>query len=102
MLSGFSLPRTLLIAVLVPFVLPGQSSPGVIAGPAFGFVFDASAQTLKPLLGNPSAAMIGPASNVGAPLSAALVSPRQDYALVVTADRTVALVRLNGAAPQLS
>src|SRR5579885_2257027 len=88
MLSESYLPASLLIAVLAPWALHGQQPQALIAGPGFGFVYDEAARGLKPLLGNPAAAVI---------------SPRQDYALAVTAsDRGVVLVRLDGNSPQTS
>ncbi len=103
MLSESYLPASLLIAVLAPWALHGQQPQALIAGPGFGFVYDEAARGLKPLLGNPAAAMIGPPLALGAPLAAAVISPRQDYALAVTAsDRGVVLVRLDGNSPQTS
>jgi hypothetical protein len=65
-----------------------------IGAPVMGFVFDSAGHALRPVLGIPGASLLGEALDIGATLSAASISPRQDYALALTdGDQQVRLVR---------
>jgi hypothetical protein len=92
----------LLLAAGASRAMFGQGTGPLIAGPSLGFVYDRSSQSLKPLLGNAGAAMIGPALDLGTAFSSAVISPKQDYALAVAGGNNVVLVRLDGATPPSS
>ena len=65
-----------------------------LTGPSLGFVFDDSAQAVRPIFGVPGAATIGaPVDFGGSAVVAAAVSPHQDYVLAFLADSTMALLR---------
>jgi hypothetical protein len=68
-----------------------------VAGPVSGFVFDRSARVLRPIAGIPGAATLGSALEGASDLAAAYISPRQDLALLFTAEGG-RFVRLNGSA----
>lgn len=77
----------------LPILLPGQQNPGVIRPPALGFVFDSG--VLRSVLGVPGAAVFGAPVDTGLQPLDAVISPRQDYALLLTGDhRDVTLLRL--------
>jgi DNA-binding beta-propeller fold protein YncE len=82
-------------------LLVGQQSQ--IAGPVAGFVFDSPGRVLRPIQGVPGAALVGDPVSFGLALAAVYVSPRQDSALVVGADASLHLFRLNaGAVSEIS
>jgi hypothetical protein len=74
-------------------LLPAQQ--GSVAGPVAGYVFDRSAQALRPVLGIPGAARMGDALGTGYRISAAWVAPRQDFAVVVAADGSLHFLKLD-------
>lgn len=66
-----------------------------INGPDSGFVFDRAAAAVRPIVGMPGAATLGSPIEVGFPLSAAAVSPRQDAILGVNGrDGRVFVIRI--------
>jgi len=77
--------------------LAGQQS--TLSGPVAGFVFDGSGRLLRPVRGVPGASLLGDPVSFGFDLTAVYVSPRQDSALVVGADQSLHLFRLNAGAP---
>lgn len=95
-----AIPLTLKLGIfvsilLLPSLLPGQSTPGFINRPALGFVFDSGARTLKPILGVPGASLFGTPLDTGLQLAYAAISPRQDYAILLAGDnREVKLLPL--------
>jgi hypothetical protein len=72
---------------------------GQVSGPVSGFVFDRSARGLRPVLGIPGAAVLGDPVNFGFAVASAFVAPRQDSAVVLTADGSVHLFSLNSGIP---
>jgi len=72
---------------------------GSLSGPLAGFVFDHSAQVLRPVQGVPGASLLGDGVNFGLPVSAVYVAPRQDSAVVVGVDQSLHLFLLNGGTP---
>ena len=85
----------MLLALAVSAVL---AQPGMIAGPVSGYVFDRPAHVLRPVLGVAGASVLGDSVDFGFPIAAAYVSPRLDTAVVVGANRSLHLFKLNGAA----
>ena len=57
---------------------------GTLTGPTLGLFFDPQAQAIRPMWGIPGSATAGQTLNVGFPIAAGLISPSQDYALVVS------------------
>jgi DNA-binding beta-propeller fold protein YncE len=84
-----------LVSLAAP-VLVGQQ--GGVGGPVAGYVFDNSAQALRPILGIPGAWLVGDALSFGIGLKSAYVSPRQDLAVVVGADGSLRWFRLKSGA----
>jgi hypothetical protein len=74
--------------------LPGQQNR--LAGPVAGLVFDGPGHVLRPIQGIPGAALLGDAVTFGFDVAAVYVSPHQDAAWVVGADRSLHLFRLQG------
>lgn len=78
--------RSLLIMAAASVLVAELASAQVtLSGPTLGMFFDAQAQAIRPILGIPGSATAGQPINVGFPLAAGLISPSQDYALVVSA-----------------
>jgi hypothetical protein len=70
---------------------------GSLGGPVSGYVFDSQAQSLRIVRGIPGASVIGDGVDLGAGVTSAWVAPRQDAALLVSAEGVARLVRLDGA-----
>jgi len=85
-----------LLIVLAVAALPMCAQSGV-AGPVSGYVFDQSANALRPILGIPGAALLGAGLDAGSALTAAYVAPGQNWVLATTADGP-AFLRLTGGA----
>jgi hypothetical protein len=64
----------------------GFAQQGRLAGPVAGFVFDAPAQALRPVLGVPGASVLGEKMNLGFEVKFAAVSPRLDAAIAIATD----------------
>jgi hypothetical protein len=71
---------------------------GAISGPSLGFFFDPQAQALRPIPGIPGSAVAGGNLDVGFPVAKAVVAPGQNYALALTADGAVNIVKLAASA----
>ena len=69
---------------------------GDISGPVTGYVFDASARQVRPVLGIPGASTMGRPLDLGLDLSMAAVAPAQDYLLAGGSDGQTRLVLLSG------
>jgi hypothetical protein len=77
------------------------SQQGSIGGPVAGYVFDRQSQALRVIHGIPGASLIGEPVDFGSGISHAWAAPKLDAALVVTADGTARLFRLdNGKATE--
>jgi hypothetical protein len=82
----------LLLSLLLPCV-HAQSS---LAAPALGCVYDPGLHAIRPIHGNPGAALLGrPLHLAFVPLAAA-PAPRQNYALATFAGQSLRLVRCDG------
>jgi DNA-binding beta-propeller fold protein YncE len=88
-------PIAILLGLTAPLLVAQQ---GRIAGPVSGYVFDRTAHALRPVLGIAGASVLGDGLSFGLPVASAYVSPRQDTAVVVGADRSLHLFRLNAGA----
>jgi hypothetical protein len=84
-----------LISLTAPLLLAQQ---GRIAGPVSGYAFDRTAHVLRPVLGIAGAAILGDGVDFGLAVGAVYVSPRQDSAVVVGADRSLHVFKLNAGA----
>src|SRR5690242_12585486 len=72
--------RLILFVALSPLAAPGQ-----IAGPVTGYVFDAGARGLRPILGIPGAARLGEVQPAPFETRLLAAAPAQDYVLAVNA-----------------
>lgn len=78
-------------------VLPAQQ--GTLSGPMAGYVFDNSANVLRPIHGVPGASLLGDPINFGMDAARVYVAPRQDSAFVIGVDQSLHLFALNGGVP---
>jgi hypothetical protein len=85
--------RALVLTSLAGAVLQAQQSR--VEGPVSGYVFDSSAQGLRPILGVPGASLFGKPVDFGFAISSAYAAPRQDAALVVAADGSLHVFALD-------
>lgn len=93
--------RALVLTSLAGVLLQAQQSR--VEGPVSGYVFDSSAQVLRPIMGVPGASLFGSPLDFGFAISSAYAAPRQDAAFVVAADGSLHLFRLAaGAATERS
>ena len=83
-----------LILPLVACACSGQSGSEV-SGPTLGFVWDPAARLIRPIAGVAGAAFLATPMELGFAVRSAVVSPRQDFALVLPeAGSALKLVRL--------
>lgn len=68
---------------------------GSVSGPVAGYVFDAPARALRPVVGIPGAAYIGTALDAGWPIANAWIAPRQDVAAALAQDGSLHFFRLD-------
>ncbi|HUI76382.1 MAG TPA: hypothetical protein VLY24_00665 [Bryobacteraceae bacterium] len=93
--------RILAFASLAAVVV--QAQQGRVEGPISGYVFDSTAQGLRPIMGVPGASLFGAPLNFGLAVSSAYAAPRQDAAFVVAADGSLHVFSLDrGAATEQS
>jgi hypothetical protein len=78
--------RKLSLSPLLILAGVAGAQTGAISGPVTGYVFDSGAHALRPVLGLPGAATIGPTIDAGYSLTAAYASPRLDSFVGVDAD----------------
>ncbi len=64
-------------------VCPGTAQ-STLSGPTLGLFFDPQAGAIRPIWGIPGSATAGQPIDLGFPLAAGLISPSQDYALVIS------------------
>jgi len=83
------------LAFFVP--LSFASAQGALSGPSLGFFFDPHSQTLRRIWGIPGSAVAGESLDLGFSAAQAILSPAQDYGLVVAGDGSVNLVVLGQA-----
>jgi DNA-binding beta-propeller fold protein YncE len=63
-----------------------------LSGPSLGLVYDGAAQAIRPILGIPGASTTGKHIDAGFPITAAAISPTQDFVLAVSARGSLNLV----------
>ena len=85
-------------ALLLATAISLCAQNGQVAGPVVGYVFDASAGSLRPILGIPGASTLGSPLRLGYMLTSAVVAPRQDSAFGVAADGSLHFFLLNAGA----
>jgi WD40 repeat protein len=85
--------RALILTSLAVVLLLAQQ--GSVEGPVSGYVFDSSAQGLRPILGVPGASLFGAPVDFGFAISSAYAAPRQDAAFVVAGDGSLHVFSLN-------
>ena len=95
--AGLCFPSgAVLIQIIAVLALASSGSvfaQSALSGPLLGFVFDAQAQGIRPILGVPGAATLGATLNVGTTLVAGAVSTREDYILSFTTDPFLLVVQ---------
>lgn len=93
-----SFQRILGIASIAAGTLCAQQ--GRVTGPTTGFVFDAGSRSVRPVLGVPGGSTIGAPVDLGKDfsLASAWVSPRVDFAIGVTGEGALHIVRIDGSA----
>ena len=75
-----------LILIFLPLLPAGAQGMASVAGPSLGFAYDASLGAIRPIRGIPGAAILDDPIDAGFAFAAAAISPRQDYALALSAD----------------
>jgi hypothetical protein len=95
--------RICLFSTLFLLGLCSAAGQGSLAGPSLGIFYDPGAQAIRPIWGIPGASMAGQPIDVGFPIASAVVSPSQDYALGVSGDGSIGLIKLgaNGSSAQV-
>ncbi len=83
--------------IFAPLLLSAQQSQ--ISGPVSGYVFDASAHGLRPVLGMPGAALLGDPLDFGLEAASVWVAPRQDAAFVTGAGGMLHFFRIQAGVP---
>jgi hypothetical protein len=63
-----------------------------LTGPTLGVFFDPKTHAIRPIWGIPGSATAGQPIDLGFPLAAGMISPSQDYALVVAGDGSMSAV----------
>ena len=92
-----------LLILAASSILDAQMAEGRMSGPLLGYVFDSTAESLRPILGIPGAATLGDPLDLGRSLASAAISPQQDYFLAVAQqDQEVLLGRLEAEQPSVT
>jgi len=76
--------------------MPALAQTGQVGGPIAGYVFDGSAQAVRPVLGIPGASLMGNAVPFSYGLASVTLSPGADSAVVTAGDGSLHLVALSG------
>src|SRR5690349_9997997 len=63
-----------------------------VTAPRLGYVFSRDSNVLRAVDGIPGASLLGPTIDPGFPIADALISTDQNYALVIRADNSAAVV----------
>src|SRR5579864_6334932 len=90
--------RLVLLGVLGLSVYPCVAQ-STLTGPTLGLFFDPKPQAIRPIWGIPGSATAGQPIDVGFPLTAAMISPLQDYALAVAGDGTMSVITFSPNGP---
>jgi DNA-binding beta-propeller fold protein YncE len=81
-------------------VFPGMAQ-STLTGPTLGLFFDPKVHAIRPIWGIPGSSTAGQPIDLGFPLAAAVISPSQDYALVVAGDGSMSAVTFAFNGPSL-
>ena len=76
----------LVLAVLFTLAVDPGLAQSTLSGPALGLFYDPQAQAIRPIWGIPGSATAGQPMNLGFPVAAGVVSPSQDYAIVISGE----------------
>ena len=82
--------------LLLISLLPCAAQPNITA-PALGYAYDAGLRAIRPVRGIPGAAVLGDPLPMGFAPARAAIAPRQDYALAVSVDQGLHLIRWDAA-----
>jgi hypothetical protein len=93
-------PLFVLAGLFTLIVCPGKAQ-STLNGPTLGIIFDPMAHAIRPIWGIPGSATAGPPVDVGFPLAAGMISPSQDYALVVAGDGSMSVVTFPPTGPSV-
>ena len=91
-----NMTRTLISFCLAVFGGLAFAQQGHVAGPVVGYVYDGSAQAVRPVLGIPGASVLGSAVQFAYGLASVTVSPGADSAVVTADDGSLHLIALSG------
>jgi len=72
-----------------------------LTGPTLGLFFDPKVHAIRPIWGIPGSSTAGQPIDLGFPLAAGMISPSQDYALVVAGDGSMSAVTFAFNGPSL-
>lgn len=75
----------MLLSAILAFHPSACGQQSTLRVPLLGFVYDETGHSLRPVQGIPGASVLGDPLDLGVEVAAAVVSPKQDYALVLTA-----------------
>jgi hypothetical protein len=87
--------RSICFLLLISF-LPCAAQPSIMA-PALGYAYDAGLRAIRPVRGIPGAAVLDEPLRIGFVPTRVAIAPHQDYALAVSADQGLHLIRWNTA-----
>lgn len=79
--------------------LPYAAAQSGIATPALGYAFDPAMQAIRSVRGIPGAAVLGEPLGMRSGLTAAAISPAQDYAIALSPEEGAKLIRWDAGLP---
>jgi hypothetical protein len=94
------MPKRLICLVCAASLAAAGAAGADVSGALTGFVYDAGAGAIRPVLGIPGAAVLGESLDLGFAVAYAAIAPEQDVAVTVGGDGAVRLVRLASRASQ--
>lgn len=75
----------IVVVVAAEFATAADAQPRM-SPPSAGYIFDPEARSIRSILGSPGASVIGPPLDLGIPVASSVISPRQDFAILVGAE----------------
>lgn len=95
--------RSISVFLLACLPVSYAGAQSALATPILGFAYDASRMAIRPVRGFPGAAILGDPIDAGFDVALAAISPRQDYALAVSAgDGRVYVLRFPNGQPSVA
>lgn len=82
--------KSVTVMMFCAFSLAGADQP--VSAPVLGYVLDAAAHRIRPVYGIPGASALGQPLEAGVDIAQTAISPRQDYAIYLTADAGQAML----------